>query len=233
MARTLLQLVQEACSDVGQPRPSVVVSSTVETPIRMLRLINKAGRSLIQEVEFNELLTARTFTAVAAQEQVEPPSDYHRMTPHTEIWDVGMKRPVVGPISGSNWINLTTNTLTGADKYWMFIAGKINIYPAPAVTDDFSYMYQTKNWVVSSTATAKDSFTADDDEPRFDDELLLLELIWRWRAALGIDYAEAMQDAARRKEMVMAANRARVTQQLSDPFQGELPDGYWPGRITG
>jgi len=232
MARTLLQIVKDACSDVGQPRPSVVASSTLETPIRMLRLLNKSGRTLINEIAFNELMTVRTFTAVAAQLQVEPPSDYQRLTPKAALWDVSLKRPAVGPISADNWLNLITNTTTGGDKYWALIGGKFNIYPAPSVTNEFSYSYQSKNWVLSSAAAPKDEFTIDDDTPVIDDELLVLELIWRWKAAIGIDYAEAMQDATRRKEIILANNRATITTQLSDPFHGSLPDTYWPGVIT-
>ena len=231
MARTLLQIVQDACSDVGQPRPTIVVSSTTETPVRMLRLLNKAGIQLIKEIAWNELTTVRSFTPVAAQLQIEPPSDYSRLTPETSIWDVGMKRPCVGMLSIDNWLNLLTNTIAGADKYVTLIGGKFNIYPAPAVTDEFSYAYQSKNWVINGS-TYKDRFSADDDTPLIDDELLTLELIWSWKSSIGLDYAEDMANASRQKEIVMAANRGPRIINLSDPFQGTLPDNFWPGVIT-
>ena len=231
MARTLLQIVQDACSDVGQARPAIVASSSTETPIRMLRLLNKAGIQLTKETAWNELTNVRTFTAVAAQAQIEPPADYARLSPQTSLWDVSLLRPAVGPIAIDKWLNLTTNTIAGPDKYWTLIGAKFNIYPAPAVTDDFTYAYQSKNWVVNST-TYKDRFTADDDTPLIDDELLTLELIWRWKAAIGIDYAEDMANASRQKEIVLAANRGPRIIELSDPFQGSLPEGFWPGVVT-
>lgn len=233
MARTLLQIVQDACSDVGQPRPNVVASATLETPVRMLRILNKAGIALAREIEWNALTTVRTFTATASQVQsAEPPSDYSRITPISQLWDVSLKRPAVGPLPMDKWLNLITNTVTGGDKYWAIIGDKINLYPTPAGTEQFTYAYQSKNWVYSSTSVGKDRFTLDDDTPRIDDELLTLELIWRWKQAIGIDYAESMQDATRQKEIVFAANRGPRVLNLSSPWQGELPSGYWPGVIS-
>ena len=231
MARTLLQIVQDACSDIGMARPSVVASATLETPIRMLRILNKAGIQLQKEIAWNELLTVRTFTPVAAQAQVEPPSDYGRMSPMTGLWDVSLRRNAVGPISTDKWLELLTMTTTGGDKYWTLIAGKFNIYPVPAVTDSFNYAYQSKNWVVNGSSY-KDAFDADDDEPRIDAELLTLELIWRWKSAIGLDYAEDMANANRQKEIVVAATRGPRILELSDPFRGDLPANYWPGVIS-
>lgn len=231
MARTLLQLVQDVCSDVGQPRPNVVVSSTSETPVRMFRLLNKAGLSLIKEVTWNELTTIRSFNAVAAQAQIEPPSDYSHMTPNTSLWDQTLKRPSVGPLSKDNWLNLLSNMTVGGDKYWTLINNKINIYPTPTTSDAFTYAYQSKNWVIDVDDNHLPAFTADTDEPLIDDELLALELVWRWKSAIGIDYAEDMANAGRRKELIISANRGPTILETSSPWQGELPDGFWPGVI--
>lgn len=231
MARTLLQIVQDAADDVGQPVPTIVASATSATPKRMLRLLNKAGIQLMKEIAWNELLTVRTFNAVAAEAQIEPPADYARIAPESSLWDQSLIRPSVGPMSPNQWLALKTNTVTGGDKYWTLLLGKFNIYPAPAITDQFSYAYVSKNWVVNGS-TYKDRFTADDDTPLIDDELLTLELIWRWKAAIGVDYAEDMANATRQKELVIAANRGPAIINLSSPFHGDLPDGFWPGVVT-
>lgn len=231
MARTLLQIVQDASTDIGLSRPAVVASATLESPIRMLRILNKAGLQLAKEIAWNELLTVRTFTAVAAQAQIEPPSDYGRMAPMSALWDVSLRRPAVGPLPTDKWLDLLTNTTTGGDKYWTLIAGKFNIYPTPAVTDTFTFGYISKNWVVNGSFY-KDRFDDDDDEPIIDAELLTLELIWRWKSAIGLDYAEDMANANRQKEIVVAATRGPRILELSDPFRGDLPANYWPGVIS-
>lgn len=233
MARTLLQIVQDACKDAGQPRPSVVVSASSETPLRMLRLLNKAGKQLIKDHHWNALLDVESFTAVATQAQTHPhpPSDFDRFTPQTSLWDVSLKRPVAGPMATSKWLQLITDTTNGMDKFWTMISGQINIYPVPTTSDSFTYAYQSKNWVADSSSAPKSSFTADDDTPRIDDELLVLELVWRWKASIGIDYAEDLASAARYKETVIAADRGPAIINLSTP-RIDLPDNMWPRVIT-
>lgn len=231
--KTVLEIVQDACRDVGQPRPSVVVSATTDTPLRMLRLLNKAGQSLIKAHDWSALTTVETFSPTATQAQAShPPSDYDRFTSETAMWDVTNKRPLVGPLAMDKWLRLVVDTNTNIDHYWTLIAGKVNILPVPDTTDSYVYSYQSKNWVMSAASSAKSSFTADDDTPRIPDELLTLELIWRWKKAIGLDYAEEMNDANRLKAAMISADRGPRVLSLSSPFRRGLPEGFWPGTIT-
>lgn len=232
--KTLLQIVQEACRDVGEPRPSVVASSPTETPLRMLALLNEAGQQLIKDHDWNVLKTIRTFTPVAAEAQTEPPADYDRLTPNTTIWDITNKRPLIGALSTDKWLQLYVNTISSLDKYWTFVGGVFHILPTPSASDSFVYSYQSKNWVMNSTPVAVSEFSADDDTPRLPDELLKLELIWRWKQKLGLDYAEEMANCGRLKETLISADRGTRITSLSSPWSNrDLPDNYWPGVITG
>lgn len=234
MGKTLLQIVQEACKDVGQPRPSIVASSTTETPLRMMRLLNKAGQALIKDHDWNALTDVETFTPTATQVQAShPPSDYDRMTSQTNMWDITNKRPLVGPLATSKWLRLVVDAQQNIDKYWTLIGGKVNILPVPATTDSFVYSYQSKNWVYASDGTTgKAEFSADDDTSRLPDELLILELIWRWKQSIGVEYGEDMSTAGRLKEEMIAADRGPRILSLSQPFRNGLPEGFWPGTIT-
>jgi hypothetical protein len=234
MAKTLLQIVQDACRDVGQPRPSIVVSATTETPGRMLRLLNEAGKQLLEDHDWNALMDVETFTPTATQVQAShPPSDFHKFTGQTQLWDITNRRPLVGPLAPSKWLRLVVDAQQNIDHYWAMIGGKINVLPVPAVTDSFVYSYQTRNWVFASDGTTgKAEFTADDDTPRLPDELLIRELVWRWLQSIGVDYGEAMATCNRYKETVIAADRGPRILSLSEPFRNGLPDGFWPGTIT-
>ena len=230
--RTLLQIVQDACRDVGQPRPSVVASATEATSGRMLRLLNKAGQQLIKDHDWSILMNVRSFTPLAAETQVEPPSDYDRITSQSGLWDVNNKRPVVGPIAMEKWLRLTIDNVASIDKYWRLIGSVIHILPAPTATDSFRYSYQSKNWVANASGMPKPNFTADDDYPLIHDELLTLELVWRWKQEIGIDYAEDLANSARLKEVIIAADRGPSILSLSQPNGGSLPENFWPGVIT-
>ena len=119
------------------------------------------------------------------------------------------------------------------DKYWTMIGGKINVLPVPAATDSFVYAYQSKNWVLDTDgSTTKALFAADTDTPRIPDELLILELVWRWKQSIGIDYGEDMATCNRMKEMMIAADRGPRMLTIATPFRNGTPDGFWPGTIT-
>lgn len=232
--KTLLEIVQDACRRVGQPRPSVVASATSDTPLRMMTLLNEAGKALLKDHEWNALTDVESFTAVAtqAQDHPHPPVDFDRFHSQSQLWDVGNKRPVVGPLSMSKWLQLTVNDIGTTTKNWALIAGQINIFPVPTTSDTFRYVYQSKYWVLNAASAPKAEFTADDDTPRIDDELLILDLVWRWKQAIGIDYAEDMSTYARYKETAIAADRGPRILNLSTTFD-RMPDGFLDQEITG
>lgn len=233
MARTLLEIVQDACREVGQPRPSVVTSATSDTPLRMMSLLNTAGRNLAIEHDWTALTDVETFTPLAQESQTgHPPADFLKFSSEAAMWDINNQRPLIGPLALDKWMRLVVDAQQSIDKYWTVIGGTIRILPAPAVTDSFTYSYQSKNWVISAASALKASFTADDDQPRLDDELLVLELIWRWKQSIGVDYAEDMSNAGRRKETVIAADRGNRIINLSRPQLGGIPENYWPGVIS-
>jgi hypothetical protein len=155
------------------------------------------------------------------------------MTSQTQMWDIGNKRPLVGPLSIDKWLRLVVDAQQSIDKYWALIGNKVNILPVPATTDSFVYSYQSKNWVYASDgATSKASFTNDDDTPRLPDELLMLELVWRWKKSIGIDYGEDMASCNRMKEMMIAADRGPRIITLAQPFRDGVPSGFWPGVVS-
>jgi len=232
--KNMLQIVQDACTDVGQPRPAVVVSSTDETPRRMLRLLNKAGTQLMREFEWSRLKVQETFNAVAAEEQIEPSStEFARLSPNSTIWHVNTQRQVIGPVSMEKWNQLHIFPTSTAQFYWAMIGRRFSIYPVPTTSDQFTYSYVFQKWAANAAGTVFNlEFTADDDIHFLDDEMLTQELVWRWKQAIGIDYAEDMATANRYKELLYAGMRNKDVVNLSDPWQGKIPDGYWPGTIS-
>jgi len=230
---TLLQIVQDAARDVGQPVPSLVASSNEETPRRMLRLLNKAGQQLIKDHDWSVLMDVETFTPTATQIQSShPPADFDRFTSQTPMWDINNKRPMVGPLSIDKWLRVVVESTQQIDKFWAYINSQVNILPVPATTDSFVYSYQSKNWVLSSAAAPKAAFTADDDTPRLSAELLTLELVWRWKQSIGLDYGEDMATCNRLKETVIAADRGNRVLNLASPTMNAIPDNLWIGTIT-
>jgi hypothetical protein len=232
---TLLSIIQDACYIVGMPAPSSVVSSNNETPKRMLRLINEEGRSLAREHDWSNLKTIETFaTHLTDTEQTnQPPSDFDRFSPSTYLWDVAKRRPLIGIVSTNAWMRQVIDSVSSADRYWIMLNNKINISPVSGTADTIMYAYQTKNWVRPVSGSDKEAFTLDTDTSLLPDELLKLGLIWRWKQAIGTDYSEDIATYGRQKEMSIAADRGVGEINMVETFHGEIPEGYYPGTITG
>jgi hypothetical protein len=60
----------------------------------------------------------------------------------------------------------------------------------PTAGETIAYEYVSSYWAQSSASVAKAQFTSDDDTSYLDEELITLGVIWRFKAAKGLDYGE-------------------------------------------
>ncbi len=238
---TMLSICQDAAVHIGIPQPSAVASSTATDAMQLKRLLNAGARQLMKDHHWSKLLKVKTFTGVAAQAQTgQPPANFDRFAPVTKLWDVNKRLPLAGAISADKWLLLLAQNVTGADKYWTMIDGVINITPTPTTSDSFRYTYVSRYFARptgnSDETNDKAAFTIDTDESRLSEELLTLDLVWRWKKAKQLDYAEDLADFERQKEMDIAADRTAQPISTALPFEGLTsgygPDGWWPGTIT-
>jgi hypothetical protein len=61
-----------------------------------------------------------------------------------------------------------------------------------------SLVYESRYPVISGSGDYKAKIDKDDDEPVFEDELVILASIYKWKQEMGYDYADAMADYQRR-----------------------------------
>lgn len=234
---TLIEIIQEVCQRVKLPQPSVVVSSTDDLSSTLLSLANASGKALAKVHDWNILTRVVTFTGVASQVQTgHPPTPFDRFTRDTDLWDVNARRKVIGVTDQNTWLRLTIDPVVGPTFYWSKQAGVINILPAPTTSDSFTYSYQSKLWIQpageTDTSAYLETFAADTDTPVFDAELMILDLIWRFKQAKQLDYAEDMATFERQKELAIATDRGPRTISTTHSFRGDLPATFWPGTIT-
>jgi hypothetical protein len=232
---TMLSVIQDACVHIGIPKPLAIASNTATDAMQLLRLLNAGAKQLMKDHHWSKLIKVTTFTGVAAQAQTgSPPARFDRFAPGTKLWDVNKRLPLVGPLSAEKWLVILAQNVTGADKYWTMIDGVINITPTPTVSDSFRYTlvsrYYARPTGNSDDTNDKAAFTVDTDESRLSEELLTLDLVWRWKKMKQLDYAEDLADFERQKEMDIAADRVAAVIPTASPF--EKPDGWWPGTVT-
>lgn len=235
---TILSIVQNVAPVIGIPRPLAIVGSTSAQVNRLLGLANIGGRSLARSWAWNALTRRVTFNGTAANAQAnQPPVDFQRFPMTQRIWSVQRRTWLVGPASPNEWDGILTRPQIAYPGYWYMLDGLINIAPAPATTDTFTYSYVSKNWIRPQGAPPDHSadiaaWGADTDTALLDESLLELDLIWRFKQATQLDYAEDMTTFEREKEKAIGRDPGPKEITTTDPYSEGPPEGYWPGTIS-
>jgi hypothetical protein len=222
-----LTVIQNVTRVLKLPVPSAVVTSTDDSTIQLLGLLNRSGRAMVKRHAWSELSSVITFSgANASQVQTGyPQADWDRFT--SRIWDTGLKKYLAGPFNPQDWVRLSIDTLGTHDRVWTLLGGVINILPVTATTDTFRYSQVSKYWVNGSTDGV--AVVADADTFYLPEELLTLDLIWRWKQAKGLDYAEDMMSFELEMEKYIAADRGPKVINTARAFRNdEVLENTWP-----
>lgn len=199
MALSVLQIVQTACKRIGILAPTLAIGSSDQQIIQLVALCEEEGQELSARYAWQGLQTEALFTTVAAQVQTTlattaPGFNY---IVNNTIWNRTLRRPVYGPTSEQDWQQKKAIQINGPFNSFRIISDVINFYPIPVAGQVCAFEYISRNWV-NSGATSSPSWLTDADTPKLNDQLLIMGLIWRWKAAKGLDYAEDFAKYERR-----------------------------------
>lgn len=230
-----LEIVQEACRRVGFPVSNTAASSTDPQITQMLSLLNEEGRDLSSRHDWTNLQTEATFTSVAASTQgalsaLAP--GFRRFISET-LWNRSQQREAPGPITPRQYQRLKSGLASLVDPAWYVRGGNLVLEPAPAAGQSYSFEYIDKRWAVANDGTRKEQFTRDEDTHLLDDDALLLGLIWRWRQAKGLEYAEDFTKAERKVAALMGEDGSapdlflHAGTYMPDAGYPTVPDGNW------
>lgn len=218
----LLQLVQSACRRIGILAPNAVMSSTDPQIIQLLELSNEEGRELAFRYPWQALQREATFTTVATQVQTTlyAVTTLFSYIVNDTIWNRDLRRPVYGPNSQQDWQQAKAMQINGPFNRFRIIQNAINFYPIPTAGQHCYFEYLTSGWVMSLPNNAipindglSDVWTNDEDLSLLDDDLLILGMVWRWKAAKGLAYAEDFNKYEAR--LLDLQNRDAGKQQLN------------------
>ncbi len=191
---TLLTVCQNAAQLLTIPAPDVVLASTDQQVTQLLALLKQTANRARRAHDWSNLITPYTFTCGASNAQSgQPPTDFDHMSDGMEMWNDTQDQVIFGPLSAREWVDMITLDLTTIPQYWRIIGGVLNIY-APRSGETIRYEYVSKNWITrASDSSSVSEFEADDDTFRIPEQVLIDGLVWRWKQAKGLDYAEDVQ----------------------------------------
>jgi hypothetical protein len=218
VARTLLQIMQAVCDEVGLPRPSSIIGSTDDQVRQLLALANLEGEELASRAGhiggWPRLRGEHSITTVDSTASYAFPSDLQYFT-NTTAWDRTNKWQLLGPVSPQEWQVLKSGlTVTGPRRRFRVMNNLIYIDPTPTSSDagdTLIFEYYSNQWCQSSGGTAQSSWAADNDTLKLPERPYIHGIKWRMRAAKRLDYAQEYDDYQKAVDRELArAGMARV-----------------------
>jgi len=181
---TLKTILDDVLLESGLGTETAYATANKDSVLRLLSLANRSARRLATGYEWQALLRTYTFS-LTADTEYDMPDDFRAFVADTTFVDsylfgVDMRtRPQL-------WHYLQVNTTGTGPRYRMRVIGnKIQVYQ-PQANDQITFEYLTDHPVESASGTSKKSFTADDDVWRLDDDLLTMDLVWRYKKLLAL-----------------------------------------------
>lgn len=225
----VLELIRAVCGTIGIQRPSSVVGSGDVQVVQLGELLNEEGSELASRYDWSRLIREATFNTLAQEDQGEletiigAPNAYRHIVNET-IWNRTTKEPIYGPRAPRIWQGFKALVVTGPYPEYRIRGGNLLMIPTPSAGDSCYFEYVTKNWIESSDGVSQRSRIANDEDVfLLDDELIRQGVIWRWRAAKGLDFSSDYQKYESRVIDAMAKDGTKP--RLS------LDDRYLPGSV--
>ena len=114
----------------------------------------------------------------------------HKYILNDTIWDRSRRVPIRGSRSPQEWQEMVAMTLTSPWSQYRIMGNELHFFPIPAAGNTCAFEYVSKYWVNTSVGGFSGSWTNDDDTTVLDEDIVVNGLVWRWKAAKGLDYAE-------------------------------------------
>jgi hypothetical protein len=230
---TCLDIVSSICLRVGFDAPSSAVGTTNRQIAQIVEVCNESGQELARRYPWQALLSVGSFDTVATETQgavstIAPGLDY---IINDTIWNRDLRRPVFGPKTPQAWEQQKAFAINGPWSNYRIIGDSLSMYPVPTAGQSCYFEYISKYWV-SSTGLDADNWQSDSDTPKLDKNLLILDTIWRWKSAKGLDYAEDFNKAERLFNDLAGRDGGKDTINLAnnkyDIYPGiVVPAGSW------
>jgi len=234
MPSTVLEIVQSMADSISIPRPLTVVNSTDQQVRQLFALLKEEGNELYRSYPWQALNRTWLYTTVADEEQpLGLPDDIDRFIGNTQFDRTG-QRQMIGPLTPQQWQAIKAQPVYASVFLgWVQKGGEILIQPTPPVGHELAYEYISNKWALSALGVPQTTFLADTDTSYLDANLLQYGLRWRFLAAKGLDYAEAMRTYERQKAQVQARDGGNTEIDISGrnyywPFDN-IPQGNFPG----
>lgn len=190
----------------------------------ILRLANKVGIELMQNVDWQELTAEVTFSSLAQEEQTGIlPGDFDHFQDET-FWNRSTDSLVIGPVNSVTWQGLKArpSSVSIRQPRFRLRQNDILIFPAPGAGEALAFEYISKNWCQSSQGDPQERWLADDDVALLDEELITLGVIFGYYLSEGLPQTAAAGEQFMERLDQLTRNNQSDTKIMAaaDIFEG-------------
>lgn len=184
---SILSILEDASAELSLGEVSSVFGGGTEQERHLLRLL-KAECKALSERDWAVATKEYSFTTGATEKQeYGVPSDFKRLLVDTMMNRTQNKRVMCG-LTPEEWQSMKSSVSVGVWPYARFIEGFLHFYPAPAAGETVAYEYISRNIFKGADGVYKQDAQYDSDIPIFDEELVTLGVIWRFKQARSMDF---------------------------------------------
>lgn len=209
-------MMQRVARQCGLSPPTTVLSSGDETWLQMVEWCQETIEDLTTRHDWRVLHKLQTLTGDGSTTAFSLASDFGRLAQQPAVsrdGSVSWNWPV-GPLSPAKFIN-ADSSLTGSVTPAFQIEGTtLTFAVAPASGEAFTVSYQSKK-PVNSASTYYETWQLDTDLVVIPERPVILGTVWRWKAAKGKAYSEAMNSAERAFESLAGHDWGLMAVDLS------------------
>lgn len=220
---TVGSAIQSAILRCIGTRPQEVFASSQQECVLMADIVQEAASDIAKSADWRALTKIVTLNTAGVQ-SVPLPDDYDRMVVGSQVDDPGTWFWGYEPFPD---VNTFMRYKTGSYQIlspggWIILGGEMQFWPAPSGQATFPYI--SNLWARSDDGALKKLFEADNDTFVLSERLLTLALVWRYKEATGLEYAEdqTSYDIALQQEMGRDRGSYLVRTPRSTGFGGKI-----------
>lgn len=234
--KTALEIIKRVAGRIGLGKPNTASGSTDIQVVQLLDLLNEEGQELSARFDWQALIAEKTFTALAAEDQgllvggtiLSAANGYDHII-NGSIFNRTTRVEMPGTLTAPTWqAYKASGIVSNPYGQYRIRGGRLLLMPAPGAGNTVAFEYKTQNWVQHVDGTFDDEMTADGDIPLLDSQLLQSGLLWRWKSAKGLEYAEDHQ----KYEAMVLDKMTRDRPQKVKHLDGCDPQGISPSILV-
>lgn len=225
---TILTVIQGAAALCNVAVPTAVVSNVDPDISQMLALAQLEGDESASEIDWRNLKIGMQLTGDGSSTVFALPPDFDRIMPGFALFSSAYPMiPLTGPVTDAALNAMKVFPVKPVRPVWRFIGNGLEVWPALAVNEIVSGEYRSNYWILSvDGSTRKSTFAADGDSCLVPEAVIKLGVVWRWKQAKGLDYAEDFRSWNNARARIAGHDSGNATVEMAGDLS--FPATYWP-----